>query len=140
MLWTRSSSTSNSGLSPAETITLYVVAGVSAALIILAILICILRSKHQKACRQGYARALSILKDMPIVQFDSSPISNVNHDSKTRSNSTCPICTEDFVQNALLHVLPCHHQYHVGCIRDWFVRGSNCPIWYVLTVLLCLEE
>lgn len=148
MLSTRSSTlTTGSGLSEAEKITLYVVAALGAVLVLLGIVIGILRSRHQKACRQqARSRSLSILKSMPIIQYRDAKFKRQNisqsglewseevlPDLETASTgsrySTCPICTEDFVQNQLLRILPCQHQYHMECIKDWLVRSSSCPVW-----------
>ncbi|KAJ1515713.1 hypothetical protein HMI54_005377 [Coelomomyces lativittatus] len=40
----------------------------------------------------------------------------------------CPICQENFEENARISVLNCHHQYHSNCIRKWLTtRNSTCP-------------
>jgi Ring finger domain len=114
---------------------------VAAFLIFMGIAIGVLRSRHLKDCeRQARARSMSMLKDLPIIQYEIPTASEKRPDleavSMKLSNSTCPICTEDFAQSQLLRVLPCQHQYHVECIQDWLNRGSSCPIWYVWLILL----
>jgi hypothetical protein len=40
----------------------------------------------------------------------------------------CPICRENFEENARISVLNCHHQYHTTCISEWLTtRNSTCP-------------
>lgn len=140
MLSVRSSTSGpNSGLSDAEKITLYIVATLAALMIFLGVTIGILRSRRVRDCeRQARARSTAMLKGLPVVQYEASNASEKSLDmeghSNGLSNSTCPVCTEDFVRGQLLRVLPCQHQYHLGCIQDWLTRGSNCPIWYVLLI------
>lgn len=43
---------------------------------------------------------------------------------------TCSVCTEDFVENDTVRILPCGHIYHRRCIDPWLLRFSgNCPLW-----------
>jgi hypothetical protein len=43
---------------------------------------------------------------------------------------TCSVCTEDFVENDTVRILPCGHIYHRRCIDPWLLRfGGNCPLW-----------
>lgn len=126
-----------SGLSDPEKITLYIVAAVAAVISLLGITIAILRTRHLKTRRQqARARFMSTVKDLPIIQYGNLDLGacakccDMETASVVSSNSTCAVCTEDFVQNQLLCVLPCRHQYHMECIRVWLSRGSSCPIWY----------
>lgn len=42
----------------------------------------------------------------------------------------CSICTEDFTVGEDVRVLPCHHQFHPGCVDPWLVNVSGtCPLW-----------
>ncbi|OQV08922.1 Ring finger domain-containing protein [Cladophialophora immunda] len=41
----------------------------------------------------------------------------------------CPICTQPFVTNDTIRILPCNHRYHQGCIDPWLLGCSaTCPI------------
>lgn len=41
----------------------------------------------------------------------------------------CSICTEDFHVGEDVRVLPCHHQFHPGCVDPWLVNVSGtCPL------------
>lgn len=140
------SANSGSGLSQPEKITLYVVAAVGGLFVIMGIAICVLRTRHQKECQNSSQRMTkSILKTLPIVQyhngngpypsprtsgFDDSDVEDfTNEKIQVQKNTACPICTEDFIENQMLRVLPCNHQYHMACIQNWLPRGSSCPVW-----------
>ncbi|KAI3860050.1 hypothetical protein MKX03_003125 [Papaver bracteatum] len=42
----------------------------------------------------------------------------------------CAICKEEFGDEDLLRLLPCHHHhvFHPDCIDNWFVSHSTCPL------------
>lgn len=143
-LTARSDTTSSgAGLSHPEKVTLYVVAAVGGLFAILGGLIYILRTRHLKECRnQSQKMTQSLLKTLPIVQYHngngncpSTRSSSIGSDDcldekiEKQRNTTCPICTEDFIENQMLRILPCEHQYHMKCIQDWLARGSSCPLW-----------
>ncbi|CAG8589553.1 2224_t:CDS:2 [Acaulospora morrowiae] len=42
---------------------------------------------------------------------------------------TCAICLDDFQEDDLLRILPCEHEYHVGCIDEWLsTKSTQCPL------------
>ncbi|KAI0380507.1 hypothetical protein F5Y04DRAFT_99732 [Hypomontagnella monticulosa] len=42
---------------------------------------------------------------------------------------SCPTCTEDFLDNDNVRLLPCKHIFHPRCIDTWFKRGAyTCPL------------
>lgn len=42
---------------------------------------------------------------------------------------TCAICLEDYESGEKLRQLPCHHDFHIGCIDQWLLtRRPFCPI------------
>ncbi|KAI3969073.1 hypothetical protein MKW92_006457 [Papaver armeniacum] len=42
----------------------------------------------------------------------------------------CAICKEEFGDEDMLRLLPCHHHhvFHPDCIDNWFVSHSTCPL------------
>ncbi|KIW90702.1 uncharacterized protein Z519_08485 [Cladophialophora bantiana CBS 173.52] len=41
----------------------------------------------------------------------------------------CPICTQPFVKNEFLRVLPCGHRHHQRCVDRWLLGfGGTCPV------------
>lgn len=46
------------------------------------------------------------------------------------SELACSVCTEDFIENDSVRILPCGHIYHRRCIDPWLLRfGGTCPLW-----------
>jgi hypothetical protein len=44
----------------------------------------------------------------------------------------CSICTEDFIENEKVRILPCRHLYHRRCIDPWLLNfAGTCPLWQV---------
>ena len=44
------------------------------------------------------------------------------------SGDECVICAETIVIGDNLHRLECKHEFHVKCIRRWFVTRNKCPL------------
>ena len=47
----------------------------------------------------------------------------------------CTICLDDYIEENDILLLPCHHHYHDGCIRQWFLSHRICPICKVEVTL-----
>lgn len=45
-------------------------------------------------------------------------------------NEVCVICTDEFTSESKVLVLPCQHDYHEKCFREWVVdkNMSPCPL------------
>ena len=114
---------------------------------------------HHSGQPRQRSMAKALLKTLPLVQyddevddlpnmekssFDGSTKSSQAGDETSRStsvserttsvvktgNSTCAICTDEFVKNQLVRVLPCGHLFHRGCVDEWLVqRSRTCPTW-----------
>lgn len=45
---------------------------------------------------------------------------------------SCPTCTEDFLDDDDVRILPCRHLFHPRCIDPWLRRCAiTCPLWQV---------
>ncbi|KAI1089859.1 hypothetical protein F5B19DRAFT_495029 [Rostrohypoxylon terebratum] len=45
---------------------------------------------------------------------------------------SCPTCTEDFIDDDDVRILPCRHLFHPRCIDPWLRRCAiTCPLWQV---------
>ncbi|CAD8087740.1 unnamed protein product [Paramecium primaurelia] len=51
-------------------------------------------------------------------------------DTWVKEDKTCCICMQEYVQQESILQLPCsgQHQFHEGCIRNWFNVSTSCPI------------
>ena len=45
-----------------------------------------------------------------------------------RSECSCCICLEEYVDSHVLTKLPCNHWMHSECIEKWFNRDVTCPL------------
>ncbi|WOL20662.1 E3 ubiquitin-protein ligase [Canna indica] len=44
------------------------------------------------------------------------------------SQTSCAICLDDFESASELTVMPCRHQFHSGCLKEWLLRSHSCPL------------
>ena len=42
--------------------------------------------------------------------------------------SDCSVCLEDFVIGDRITILPCYHNFHEHCLREWLHDHQNCPL------------
>ncbi|KAH7277105.1 hypothetical protein KP509_39G034600 [Ceratopteris richardii] len=54
------------------------------------------------------------------------PYSTFSHESSTED--PCVICRFDYEEGDALLTLPCKHQYHADCIKNWLQINKICPI------------
>jgi len=47
--------------------------------------------------------------------------------SEECSYPQCSICLDNFCDTELVTTLPCCHQFHAICLRQWLVRKNSCP-------------
>jgi hypothetical protein len=40
----------------------------------------------------------------------------------------CTICIGEIVEGDKIGALPCEHQFHVGCLKEWLRRKNVCPL------------
>ena len=49
--------------------------------------------------------------------------------TKLEALTTCLICTDKYISNDDIVVLPCKHNFHKKCIKRWLTQESNeCPL------------
>ncbi|CAO2826126.1 unnamed protein product [Amaranthus hypochondriacus] len=58
---------------------------------------------------------------MPIIRVKSDTFGS-------DSDSTCPVCKEDFAINEEIRKLNCNHYYHSDCIIPWLRINNTCPV------------
>ncbi|KAI3894248.1 hypothetical protein MKX03_021838 [Papaver bracteatum] len=51
-----------------------------------------------------------------------------NGDDGEEHKSGCSICLREFENGISISELACSHVFHMGCIVNWFARGTNCPL------------
>lgn len=76
--------------------------------------------------------AAQVVDDQPRASDILPYISRVIVDEAflTLCDTSCSICTEDFVSGETLSMLPCGHTYHDSCVGRWFdqEQGPSCPL------------
>lgn len=40
----------------------------------------------------------------------------------------CCICSENYYDDMIMHMLPCNHVIHCKCLQEWFQKDPSCPI------------
>jgi hypothetical protein len=40
----------------------------------------------------------------------------------------CQICQCNYEEEEMLKVLPCKHEFHVGCVDRWLAQKDSCPL------------
>ncbi|KAF9159035.1 hypothetical protein DFQ26_006998 [Actinomortierella ambigua] len=71
------------------------------------------------------------LADLAPTEVVSNLPIKVFYTSKLKENDPleCVICLEDYKDEDEIRILPCKHEYHVGCIDNWLTtRKKFCPI------------
>jgi hypothetical protein len=64
-------------------------------------------------------------------EFKENTFEQVKNDQHTYSEliDKCIICMDNYENEDLLKILPCHHYYHKECIKEWLLNYNHiCPI------------
>lgn len=52
----------------------------------------------------------------------------VDETKKIEDTDKCPICLQEYEEGDKCGVLPCKHNFHDNCIRQWVDEKRNCPL------------
>ena len=61
------------------------------------------------------------------ILMDGIVLEDGNEPEKS-SGSTCSICLAEYEVSEMLVELPCKHQFHRPCVKEWFKRKNTCPL------------
>uniref|UniRef100_A0A0C9S3B2 TSA: Wollemia nobilis Ref_Wollemi_Transcript_30427_1357 transcribed RNA sequence n=1 Tax=Wollemia nobilis TaxID=56998 RepID=A0A0C9S3B2_9CONI len=68
-------------------------------------------------------------KGLDVDSISSLPLSKYVSQSPSSSNSEqCVICRLEYEEGDMILTLPCKHQYHSDCIKDWLKINKICPV------------
>ncbi len=62
-----------------------------------------------------------LLKDLPIITLQN--IDNLDDEKKL-----CCVCLKDYIIGDKVLALPCLHNFHPDCVKEWFKEKNVCPI------------
>ena len=62
-----------------------------------------------------------LLKDLPIITLKN--IDNLDDEKKL-----CCVCLKDYIIGDKVLALPCLHNFHPDCVKEWFKEKNVCPI------------
>ena len=62
-----------------------------------------------------------LLKDLPIITLKN--IDNLDDEKKL-----CYICLKEYIIGDKVLALPCLHNFHPDCVKEWFKEKNICPI------------
>lgn len=58
---------------------------------------------------------------------ENESVSNLDDEIESNDGNKCPICLAEYVINDLVSQLPCQHEFHAGCIKQWLELQRSCP-------------
>jgi RING-like zinc finger len=102
---------------------------------------------RQRQRRQKDLAPQNVVTNLPVKVFRQV-------ERKENEPEECAICLEDYVDGDELRILPCRHEFHVGCVDAWlttrkkFVSPSSiclhwksiCPIILNSAIVSYLQE
>lgn len=64
-------------------------------------------------------------QNKPKIIYDTVKVDSTK---KIDDTDKCPICLDEYEENQECGVLPCKHNFHNACIRQWVDSKRNCPL------------
>ncbi|XP_034242423.1 E3 ubiquitin-protein ligase RNF181-like [Thrips palmi] len=55
-------------------------------------------------------------------------VKDLKEDTVQEEGEQCPVCLKKFEVAEVVKVMPCHHNFHTGCILPWLQKTNSCPL------------
>jgi len=83
------------------------------------------QKQDNEVAQQAMQRVVSVL---PVRVVNAEEIQRHAHAPSTEEEYECQICMERYKETDTVMTLPCFHEYHERCIRDWLQHQTYCPV------------
>ncbi|KAL2524675.1 Receptor-like proteiny region [Abeliophyllum distichum] len=93
-------------------------------LVVVSLLATIFFTYKHRQNQQGTRHVIDdkVVDILPCITFDAAQLS-------CYTGETCVICLEDYRDGESLKILPCQHDFHVGCVNSWLTKwATSCPV------------
>ena len=87
--------------------------------------------EERKAINRGVPEFTHFFKHgATLHDIESVKLIMVNKENIEKLRDLCAICTENFVEDEEVRVLPCSesHNFHKDCIDRWLIQKDACPL------------
>ena len=81
--------------------------------------------RNERALRQRQEKT-ALARSIPTLRF--SEFTDVTLCSNESEKHSCAVCLSDFNEEEDAKLLKCGHIYHPGCIDEWLIRSTFCPL------------
>jgi len=94
------------------------------------------RRHHNNGPRANDGLSVNLLKEIPLRQYTDESLNElceISDDEEAQgiradSSQNCAICMDTFTEGEIIRDLKCGHSFHRGCIDEWLMRKSTCPL------------
>ena len=91
----------------------------------------VLRATHEHLHdpMAGKGANWKLIDSIPVVEYQPPPLAGGAADAEQDEAEapSCAICLGSFEAGDSTRLLPCKHQFHVGCIDHWLIVNATCP-------------